>query len=171
MWIVLLGVILVASMVWVIKSNKNEQDTRKYYIDKYSNSNSQVIPFGASSCLGFDLESKKAIFANWQTYRGYNLYENIPFVESNTCGFSDSEPISNIKEFCIVGATDGEPEDLKSLYVYFHAKPRCNGNQVCLEARASLPNKDIDKITKLIESAGLKVSRHRIRINAISWGE
>lgn len=171
MWIVLFGVILVATILWINKSNKNEQDTRKYYIDKYSNPSSQVVPFGASSCLGFDLESKKAIFANWQTYRGYNLYENIPFVDSNTCGFTDNESINNIKEFCIVGATDGEPEDLKTLYVYFYAKPRCNGHQACLEASAFLPNKDVDKITKLIESAGLKVTRHHIKMNSISWGE
>src|ERR1017187_5446333 len=126
MWLVLFGALFVAMMVWLGKSNKNEQDTRKYYLDKYSKPNSQIVPFGASSCLGFDLESKTAIFANWQTYLGYNRYENIPFVDSNTCGFSDSEAIGNIKEFCIVGTTDGEPEDLKRLYVYFYTKPRCN---------------------------------------------
>lgn len=171
MWAVLFGAIIVASIVWVIKSDKSKQQTRKYYIDKYSNSNSQVVPFGESSCLGFDLESKIAFFANWHTYRGFNLYDKVPFVDSNTCGFSDSEPISNIKEFCIVGTTEGEPEDLQTLYVYFYAKPRCNGHQVCLEAHAFLPSKDIDKVVKLIVTTGLEVSRHRIKMHRIPWGE
>lgn len=171
MVVIVLGLaILVAIIVWLKKTDKREQDTLKYYIGKYSNPNSQVIPFGACSCLGFNLESKTAGFANWLTYRGYNLYENLSFVDSNTCGFSDSEPISNIKEFCIVGTTDGEPEDSKTLYVYFYAKPRCNGRQACLEARAFLQNKDIGNITKLIESAGLQV-RRQLTESKVSWGD
>lgn len=172
MVVIVLGVaILVIIIVWLKKDNENKQDTLKYYVGKYSNPNSQVVLFGQSSCLGFNLESKMVGFANWQTYRGYNLYEKFPSVDSNTCKFSDDEPVDNIKEFCIVGTSDDlEPESTKRLYVYFYAKPRINSDRACLEASAFMYNKDIDKITKLIESAGLKVRRRSCEIKT-TWGD
>ena len=174
MWIVVGWAIVIAIFVWLIKINRRERETREYLIKKCDIPQSQLVPFGTTSCLGFNLESKTAIFANWHTYfRPFICKEsngNILFGKSDMCDYSDNEPISNIKEFCI-SETHGESKDAKRLIVYFHDKPKYSGREGSLEAWAYLPNKDIDKIKKLIESSNLKVSSNPSVIYSISWGD
>lgn len=173
MLLLLLSCVIGAMFVWLIKTGMNEQNARDTLIKSYNIPKSQLVLFGTSSCLGFNLESKTAIFANWHTFFRHSYQDkdgNIRYGETGMCNFSDHEPIENIKEFCIYEVEDGL-KDLKEMKVYFKNKPKYCGHEGAMEAWVPLPCKEIEKVTKLIESVGIKVSSNLTKTYSISWGD